>query len=383
MKSRWMKWAVMALVVALLATGVLGALSKRKAKQAELALQTAQKARSEVELAASDVLPLQDHELTRSLPVSGSLRAERSAWIKARVPGVVQALTVREGDAVRKGQLIARIEPLEFEARLRQAREQADAARAQVDIAQRQYDNNKALVNQGYISQNSLDNSLANLNAARANHAAALAGVAVSRKSAADTRLSAPMRGLVSQRLVQPGERVGVDARIVEIVDLSRMEVEAALSAADVVSVRVGQQAQLQIEGIEQPVTAQVARINPSTQAGSRSVLVYLRLKPVPGLRQGLFVQGALRTDKFSGPAVPLDAVRTDKPRPYVQLVAQNQVSHATVTLGRRGIADGVEMVLIEGLAAGSEVLAGSVGPLREGTSVLRTASPQPHVQGR
>jgi hypothetical protein len=169
----------------------------------------------------------------------------------------------------------------------------------------------------------------------------------------------------------------------VEIVDLSRMEVEAALSAADVVSVRVGQPAALQIEGLDQPVAAHVVRINPSTQAGSRSVLVYLRLKPVPGLRQGLFVQGSLRTDGFSGLAVPLDAVRTDKPQPYVQVIDQNRIRHATVTLGRHGISDGTEMVVVEGLVEGSPVLAGSVGQLREGTTVLRGKAMQTNVQGR
>lgn len=379
--KRWLKWGIAALVVAFLAVAVLRALGARKAQQSALTEQTARATQTVIELAAGDLLPLQMQELLRGLPVSGTLKAANSAFVKARVPGELQGLSVREGDAVRAGQVIARIEPSEYEARLRQAQLQADAARAQIDIAQRQYDNNKALVDQGFISRTALDTSLANLNGARASFEAAGASADVARKSMADTVLRAPMSGLISQRLAQPGERVAVDARIVEIVDLSRMEIEAALSAADSVGVRVGQQALLQVEGHAQPVPARVARINPSTQAGSRSVLVYLQLKPAPGLRQGLFVQGSLGTEKLKTLALPLQAVRTDKPQPYVQVVDGQQVRHVSVTLGARGQAAGQDMVAVSGLPEGSLVLAGAVGPLREGTTV-RTTPAAPRGKG-
>ncbi|MDZ4074843.1 MAG: efflux RND transporter periplasmic adaptor subunit, partial [Hylemonella sp.] len=222
--KRWIKWGLVALVVALLAIAVLRALGARKTQQAALAEQTARGTQTVIELAAGDLLPLQMQELLRGLPVSGTLKAANTAFVKARVPGELQGLSVREGDAVKAGQVIARIDPAEYEARLRQAQLQADAAKAQIDIAQRQYDNNKALVDQGFISKTALDTSLANLNGARASFEAAGAAADVARKSMADTVLKAPMAGFISQRLAQPGERVAVDTRIVEIVDLSRME---------------------------------------------------------------------------------------------------------------------------------------------------------------
>lgn len=373
--KRWIQWGLLALVVVLLAAGILRALSARKAQQAALAEQSARGAQTVVELSAADVFTLKTVELTRGLPVSGTLKAVNSAFVKARVPGELQGLTVREGDAVRAGQVLARIDPVEYEARLRQAELQADAAKAQIDIAQRQFDNNKALVDQGFISRTALDTSQANLNGARASYEAARAAADVARKSLSDTVLRAPMSGFIAQRLAQPGERVGVDARIVEIVDLARMEIEAALSAADSAGVRVGQQALLQVEGHAAAVPARVARINPSTQAGSRSVLIYLQLKPVPGLRQGLFAQGTLGTEKLKTLAVPLQAVRTDKPQPYVQVVDNQRVRHVTVTTGARGQAEGQEMVAISGLTEGGTVLAGTVGPLREGTAVRYTAT--------
>ena len=81
---------------------------------------------------------------------------------------------------------------------------------------------------------------------------------------------------------------------MLEVVDLSRLELEANLGVTDSLLVQVGQNAQLQVEGSTTPITAKVARINPSVVAGSRAVLAYLTIDPVPGLRQGLFAQGTL-----------------------------------------------------------------------------------------
>ncbi|QBK04611.1 efflux RND transporter periplasmic adaptor subunit [Hylemonella gracilis] len=338
-----------------------------------------------IELQAQDYTVLRLRPLQRSLPVSGTLRAVRSALVKARVSGELQELTLREGDSVQAGQVIARIDPAEYAARLRQARLQADAAKAQLDINQRQYDNNEALVQQGFISRTALDTSLAQLNAGRASYQASVAAADVAQKSADDTVLRAPMSGQIAQRLAQAGERVAIDARIVEIVDLSQMEIEAAISAADSVGVRVGQQARLQVEGMAEPLPARVVRINPSTQAGSRSVLIYLQLDArdvgKAGLRQGLFAQGTLATESSRAVAAPVSTVRYDKPQPYLQVLDQGMVRHLSVTLGLRGRdpssganSDEGELVAVQAVDGspleGRRVLQGVVGALREGTAV-------------
>ncbi|HEY0886948.1 MAG TPA: efflux RND transporter periplasmic adaptor subunit [Ramlibacter sp.] len=379
MNTRLLKWLALLVLLALVAAGVWRAWSARQAQQEALAAAMAGREQPVVELAATDTVRAEQRQLTQGLPISGSLKAVNSALVKARAAGELQGLAVREGNRVRAGQVIARIESTEYAARVRQAQEQADAAKAQIDIAQRQYNNNKALVDQGFISRTALDTSLNNLNAAQANHQAALAAVEVARKSLDDTVVRAPISGFVAQRLAQPGERVGVEARIVEIVDLSRLELEATLSAADSLAVRVGQEAQLQVEGKAEPVRARVARINPSAQPGSRSVLAYLAIEAPEGLRQGLFAQGTLATGEVRAVAVPLSAVRTDKPAPYVQVVEKEQVLHRTVQPGARGAVGAETMVAVTGLNEGALVLRASVGPLREGTAVRFTgAGPHP-----
>ncbi|RYZ00534.1 MAG: efflux RND transporter periplasmic adaptor subunit [Comamonadaceae bacterium] len=368
MKKHWIRWTVAALVLLAIAGGVLRAVSERKAQQQAVASAPAAPTEIEITLNPAEVVRAAPRELAQTLPVSGTLRAVDSAVVKARVAGELVGLTVREGDTVSAGQVIARIDPVEFTSRVRQAQEQADSAAAQAEVAQRTFDNNKALVDQGFISRTALDTSQSNLNAARATHRAALAAVDVARKSLNDTVLKSPIAGQVAQRLAQTGERVAIEGRVIEVVDLSRIEVEAALAAADSVAVRVGQRAALQIEG--SAVGASVVRINPSAQAGSRSVLVYLRLDSASGFRQGLFAQGAIAVGSSAALALPLTAVRIDKPAPYVQMVVDGRVVHRPVQTGLRGQLGGQTLVAVTGVADGDLVIAGSIGPLREGTRV-------------
>jgi RND family efflux transporter MFP subunit len=346
-----------------------------------------------LELAPSDMVVVQTLTLSQGLPVSGTLKAVNTAMVKARVVGELLDLRLREGDRVQQGQVVARIDPTEYLARQRQAQRQVDAAMAQVEVAQKQFDNNQALVDQGFISKTALDTSLFNLNGAKATHLAAVAALDVARKSVDDSVLKAPISGLIAQRLAQPGERVALDARIVEIVDLSQFEVEAAVPPGEAAALHVGQSASLTLEGSATGVKAQVLRINPSAQAGSRSVLIYLgvhnpalsRQADTPQsdtrqaeLRQGLFVQGQLATTTLSALAVPVSAVRTDKPQPYVQWIDNGQVRHMTVRLGARGQVNEQDMVAVTGvgaaLAEGTSLLSANSGAVREGTRVKFTA---------
>jgi hypothetical protein len=191
----------------------------------------------------------------------------------------------------------------------------------------------------------------------------------------------------VSQRLAQPGERVAIETRIIEVIDTTRMELEANISAADALSVKVGQMAMLTIEGSTAPVNSQVVRINPSAQAGSRNVLVYFSIANAANLRQGLFAQGSLGTAKVSALTVPLSAVRNDKPTPYVQVLEGNVIKHVAVEMAQRGevvntTANSVNasertetVVAVKGIAENTQVLVGSLGALREGTVTKFTAA--------
>jgi hypothetical protein len=126
----------------------------------------------------------------------------------------------------------------------------------------------------------------------------------------------------------------------------------------------------VKIEGLSEPLKATVLRINPSVQAGSRSVLVYLRVPAQPGMRQGLFAQGSNDTGQLTALALPLSAVRNDKPQPYVQVLREGQIRHVPLQSGAQAALNGEPMRVVEGLPAGTVVLRAQAGLIREGTSV-------------
>lgn len=355
-------------VVALAAAGLYATrtLSGRAAVPAPAAATRA------VELAPQDVVTARRLELAHGVEVSGTLKALNTAMLKAKVAAEVRSVAVREGDAVRAGQLLARLDTTEYEWRLRQAEQQAAASRAQLEIAQRQSSNNQALVAQGFISPTALETSLSSEAAARATLEAADAAVGLARKALADTRVVAPISGLVSQRLAQPGERVAVDARLIEIVDLGSLELEAAVPPEELPALKVGARARLAVDGAAGEASARVARINPSAQPGSRAVAAYLAVAPQPGLRNGLFARGWIELARKTALALPLSAVRNDRARPYaIRIGADGRTEPVDLSLGLRGRADGVEMVEVAaGLAAGERVLGASAGEVGAGVAV-------------
>lgn len=404
--TRRLRWALLALVVVALALGGARLLKSRHAggepatpsapAGASAASAGAAATATALELAESDLIEVRALLLTRSVTFTGSLKAVNSALVKAKVAGELVALTPREGDAVRAGDVIGRIETTEFDWRLKQAEQQAAAAVAQRVVTRRQLENNQALVAQGFISPTALDTALANDQAAQANVLAAQAAVELARKAVNDAVLRAPIAGQVSQRIAQPGERVAVDGRVIEIVDLSRLELEAALPPEDAAAVTPGATATLWVEGLTQPQTARVLRVNPAAQAGTRAVLAYLGLSGGPGLRAGLFTRGeiALNPGRNGQPgagsgatavaAVPVSAVRVDQAQPYVVVFENGHLRQRTVQLGARGSAGasaGAGEPFVElrsGVAPGARLLRGSVGMVIDGSAARLTAAARP-----
>jgi len=384
MKHITTRWIVIAVILLALVGGIWRAMNNQSAKKA--AANAPAVAPTQVELASTDVVKAELRDVTQGLAISGTVKAVNYAVIKARVAGELKEVLAREGDTVKAGDVLARIDPTEYQRRWQQATEQATAAMAQMDIAKRAWENNLSLAAQNFISTAAMNNSEANYLGTVASHKAAVAGADVARKALDDATLRAPFAGIVSGRTAQVGERVGIDAKLMELVDLNQLEVEVPLSPSESMDVRVGQMAALQVEDRKSTVGAKVKRISPSAQAGSRSVLIYLALDKAEGLRNGLFAKGVLGMGKSQVLAVPLSAVRSDRAQPYVQVVEpvgdQLQVAHKIVALGVRGMdmdqPESETLVGVTGLNEGSTVLKSHVGALRAGMVVKYTANAKP-----
>jgi hypothetical protein len=128
---------------------------------------------------------------------------------------------------------------------------------------------------------------------------------------------------------------VPVDARILEIVDLSRLELEASISAADSMRVRVGQEAQLLVEGSARPIAGAGGAHQPQRAGGQPQRAGLPGVADAPGAAPGPVRAGHAGNRQLPVLAVPLSALRTDKPAPYVQVVEDGKIVHRNVVPGR------------------------------------------------
>ena len=363
-------WIIVALLLILAAVGARGVVKARQSASA--APGKAEPAATILEFLPSDLLTVEPRALRQTLAASGSLRAYSQASVKARVAGEVSEVLVREGEAVRAGQVLVRMDSADYRSRQAQAEGALVAARGQLDIAAKARENNRALLERGFISKNAFDTTASQYDIARANVDSAQGGLDLSRKALGDTVIRAPIAGLVASRSVQPGEKVSADNRLLDVVDLSRMEMEVAVPASDIIAIAPGQEVTVRFEGLS-PLPATVVRINPATQAGSRSILVYLQLEnPQNRLRAGMFGEARLTLSRKAGVlAAPQSALQSNGESTYVYAIEDNKLVRKPVQVGITG-SDG-EATLVEiasGLAPGARIVRSNLGNLPAGATV-------------
>lgn len=333
-----------------------------------------------LEFLTSEVFTPEPAELRQIMQLTGTLRAVDQVTVKAKVAAEVRAVMVREGESVKAGQVVVKLDTSEYEARVAQARGNLNNARAQMEIATKARDNNLALVDKGFISKNAFDNSASQYAAAQASVDSAQGALDIVLKSLNDTVSRAPISGLVSVRHVQPGEKVAVDSRLLEIVNLQQLELEAAVPSSEISKVAIGQKVELRIEGLSQRFDGKVVRINPATQAGSRSVPVYVQVaNPQNLLRVGMFADGRLLLSSKAGAmTLPQSAVRKVNDGSFVFAVVNNKIERLPVTLGSTGlVGDEHHIEVTSGLEFGAQVIRADMGNLTPGTPVRVNATPK------
>ncbi|HET7134539.1 MAG TPA: efflux RND transporter periplasmic adaptor subunit [Casimicrobiaceae bacterium] len=369
-QGRIRRRATIAVVVLAIVGAVGGSVALRAAKRDAVAPKDQPVA---LQFVAGDVVYVERRALDRWLPVSGTLQAVRQAVVKAKVAGDVERLTVREGEGVRAGQKLARIESPDLEARLVDRQGALESARAQLALAEKTRAMNLRLLSDKFISQNAFDGTESTYSVARGSLKSAEAQVQVARNALADADVVAPLRGIVAKRHVQTGEKVAVESPIVTIVDLSDLEVQAMVPALDVPELAVGMPVELTVDGFgERRFNGRVDRINPSTEPGTRAIVVYVALpNPDAALRSGMFATGRIALAASAPlPTLPAVAVRTEAGQSYVWTIEQGKLAKRIVSTGRRDETSG-RVEIRTALSAQMPVLAARFDNLKDGAPAL------------
>lgn len=326
-----------------------------------------------LEFAPADLTVVERRPLSRWLPVSGALQPLRQATVKAKVSGDVRQITVREGETVQAGQVLARIDTADLDAKLLERIGAMESAKAQLALAEKTRTTNQALLKQHFISQNAFDNSESSYNVAQGSLKSSEAQVQIARNALRDAVAVSPLTGIVAKRHVQPGEKVAFDSPLVTVVDLKDMELQAAVPATDVPELAIGKAVELVIDGFgERRFSGRVERINPATEPGTRSFLVYVGIPNSGGLlRGGMFATGRIALASSQPlPTLPATAVRVEGGQAFVWIVEDGKLVKRNVVTGARDDAAG-RVEIKTALPAGAAVLGAKFDNLKDGTPAI------------
>jgi RND family efflux transporter MFP subunit len=275
---------------------------------------------------------------------------------------------VSEGQRVRAGQAIGRIEMADFASRQAEREAAIESARASLAQAERTHQANLGLAAQNFIASTAVDTSRAQLDAARAQLQSAQAQLATLKVSEREAVLVAPIAGIVAKRLALPGEKVSVEQNVLAIVDLARLELAGQVAAHEISLIGVGQVVQVLVEGENQPRNGKVTRIAPAVDPGTRSIPVTVELaNPGEKLRAG---QYAVARVKLEDPTlhltVPVSAVNNSGGQDQVWTIESGALVRRMVTLGRRDLANG-RVEVLAGIGPEADLLALRFDNLKEG----------------
>ncbi len=300
--------------------------------------------------------------------------------VKAKGSGEVREVTVLEARDVRAGDIIARIDDRNQRAQYDREAAAVEKARADLQLARLNRDKNKTLLEQRFISQNTFESSESTYAGSVANLKLAEAQMRVAQIALQDSVVRAPVDGTVSQRAVQPGERVAPDSPLLALVDLRQMLLEAAVPAADIPAVRVGQSTRFRVSGFgERQFAGTVQRINPTTAENSRAIMVYIAVSNADRvLKGGMFAQGQLLLGSGEPVlAVPHTAVHAESGVAVVYTLRDGKIARHEVVTGALSEDTGY-IEIVSGLTAGDRVIIADIGDRKPGDpAVIRGAMAQ------
>ena len=323
-----------------------------------------------VRIGTENVVTVERDTIVVGPAISGELRADREATVRAEIGGSITQLTVEEGQAVRKGAVLGRIETRTLDEVRQSAMSSVRSAENQLAVSQRELERTEMLVTAGALAARDLDVARNNVTAAEAQLADAKSRLASAERQIGDTVLRAPIDGVVSRRIANMGDVVSIGSELFTIIDPSSMRLEAAVPSDDLSRLRLGSTVEFTVRGYEQPFQGRIERIAPQADPATRQVPIYVAIPNVGGrLVAGLFAEGRIVGESADGLVVPANAVNMTGASPWVLRVTDGKAEQVTVSLGLRD--PRTERVQVaSGLNEGDTLLRGAAQGITPGTPV-------------
>jgi membrane fusion protein, multidrug efflux system len=317
------------------------------------------------------VLPVRNGALTSGPSITGSVEPERRADLRAEVPAVVLAVLKENGDPVKRGDLLVRLDQTSIRDSLTSAQASERASAQAFEQAERQFQRMTKLRETGVVSAQQLEDVEIQRNSAQSEREAARTRVVSARQQLERTEVRAPFDGIVSDRKVSAGDTAQVGKELLKIIDPTSLRFEGRVSADAIGSVQTGQRVNFRIHGFgERDFQGTVQRVNPSANATTRQVEVlvnFVDAKQQPEVA-GLYAEGRVETHRTAALTIPASALVREGDNAFAWRVKDNVLQKVALRIGDRDARSG-DFVLQGGLAEGDILL-------RYPTTVLQDGQP-------
>ena len=325
-----------------------------------------------VQVGAENVAIVQMRDISTGPLISGTLMAEKEATVRAEASGSILEVTASEGQAIRRGALLARIADQALSDAHRSAQSMARSAEQALNLAQREAARAEALVKGGALAERELDTARNTVIAAQAQLEDARSRMASAAKQLEHLTVRSPIDGVVAERHANAGDVVTVGTELYRIIDPRSMRLEAAVTSDALSQIKVGLPVQFEVRGYPgQKFDGRIERISPAADPVTRQVSIFVTIPNVLGrLVAGLFAEGRVAQQARRALVVPLTAVNTSDPKaPWVLRATAGKAERVPVTLGIRD--DQTEIVEItDGVRAGDRLLVGAAQAITPGTPI-------------
>lgn len=324
-----------------------------------------------LQVASEDLVTVESNALASGPVVTGSIQPERKADLRAEVGAVVMQVLKENGEPVKKGDLLVRLDDTSLRDALNSAQEAVRASTQSLEQAERVLARQKTLKSSGMVSSQVLEDAEVRRNNAQSDLSAAKARLVAANQQLTRTLVRAPFDGIVSERKVSAGDTAQIGKELVKVIDPESMRFEGRVSADSVGVVKAGQGVVFSINGYPgQNFYGKVKRVDPAANPVTRQVevLVSFADKNLPRVA-GLFAEGRIEAETTSALMVPESTLVKQGDSTYVWKIKDKALVKAPLQLGTRDARSGNWQVQT-GLAKGDIVMRTPASGFRDGQKV-------------
>jgi membrane fusion protein (multidrug efflux system) len=311
--------------------------------------------------------------------VSGTLAPKTQATVRAELGGALLMVSAEQGQAVRRGQVLARIEARTAEEAVSSAQSSVRSQEQALDLAKRELARAEKLVSAGAVAERAVEGARNEVVRLESEVASAKSRLSTARETQRDATVVAPISGIVAARPANAGDVVAVGTPLYTIVDPSSIQLEASVPSESLSLVRVGAEVVFEVRGYpDQTFTGKVERISPTADPTTRQVPIWVTVDNRSGrLVAGLFADGRVTQASRKGLIVPLSVIADVDTQPTVMRIRDGKVEKVTVRLGLVD-AQNERAEIADGLSEGDLLLTGVAQGVTPGTQVKVVDRSQP-----